>query len=149
MDTLNSTISTYLVPPLRTESQIAFTLLGQISKFAAYGLIPNESLVQASSLLFEAFAEETAYDGIFQSRQPYLNHVHNINCSISGFLTAQAVLFETIFATMAPDPWTMYKLERDAESAHNFDTRQVHSGARPDPTTKARAVPIYQTAVRL
>lgn len=127
------------------ESQIAFTLLGQISKFAAYGLIPNESLAQASSLLFEAFAEETAYDGIFQSRQPYLDHLHNINCSIPGFLTAQAVLFETTFATMAPDPWTMYKLGRDA---HNFDTRQVHSGARPDPTTKARAVPIYQTAVR-
>ncbi|WP_258341651.1 O-acetylhomoserine aminocarboxypropyltransferase/cysteine synthase family protein [Saccharopolyspora gregorii] len=26
-----------------------------------------------------------------------------------------------------------------------FDTRQVHAGARPDPTTGARATPIYQT----
>lgn len=26
-----------------------------------------------------------------------------------------------------------------------FDTRQVHAGGRPDPTTGARAVPIYQT----
>jgi O-acetylhomoserine (thiol)-lyase len=27
-----------------------------------------------------------------------------------------------------------------------FETRQIHSGAEPDPTTNARAVPIYQTA---
>jgi O-acetylhomoserine (thiol)-lyase len=27
-----------------------------------------------------------------------------------------------------------------------FDTRQVHAGQRPDPTTGARAMPIYQTA---
>ena len=26
-----------------------------------------------------------------------------------------------------------------------FETRQVHAGAVPDPTTGARAVPIYQT----
>ncbi len=26
-----------------------------------------------------------------------------------------------------------------------FETKQVHSGAQPDPTTGARAVPIYQT----
>ena len=26
-----------------------------------------------------------------------------------------------------------------------FETRQIHSGAVPDPTTGARAVPIYQT----
>ena len=26
-----------------------------------------------------------------------------------------------------------------------FDTRQVHAGARPDPNTGARAVPIFQT----
>ncbi|MFM6974046.1 MAG: PLP-dependent transferase, partial [Agromyces sp.] len=26
-----------------------------------------------------------------------------------------------------------------------FETKQVHSGAQPDPVTKARAVPIYQT----
>src|ERR1700749_1248053 len=26
-----------------------------------------------------------------------------------------------------------------------FETRQIHSGASPDPTTGARAVPIYQT----
>ena len=26
-----------------------------------------------------------------------------------------------------------------------FETRTVHAGARPDPTTGARAIPIYQT----
>src|SRR5829696_1033070 len=26
-----------------------------------------------------------------------------------------------------------------------FETRQIHAGAEPDPTTGARAVPIYQT----
>src|SRR5690606_32227387 len=26
-----------------------------------------------------------------------------------------------------------------------FETKQVHSGARPDPVTNARATPIYQT----
>ncbi len=29
--------------------------------------------------------------------------------------------------------------------AWSFETKQVHAGARPDPTTGARAVPIYQT----
>ncbi|WGD36926.1 bifunctional o-acetylhomoserine/o-acetylserine sulfhydrylase [Lysinibacter sp. HNR] len=27
----------------------------------------------------------------------------------------------------------------------NFETKQIHSGAKPDPTTNARATPIYQT----
>ena len=31
------------------------------------------------------------------------------------------------------------------ESGWSFETRQVHAGAAPDPTTGARAVPIYQT----
>ena len=26
-----------------------------------------------------------------------------------------------------------------------FETRQIHSGAQPDPTTNARATPIYNT----
>ena len=26
-----------------------------------------------------------------------------------------------------------------------FETKQIHSGAAPDPTTKSRATPIYQT----
>ena len=26
-----------------------------------------------------------------------------------------------------------------------FETRQIHSGAQPDPVTNARATPIYQT----
>jgi O-acetylhomoserine (thiol)-lyase len=29
--------------------------------------------------------------------------------------------------------------------AQGFETRQIHAGAKPDPTTGARAVPIYQT----
>src|SRR5436305_7676506 len=28
---------------------------------------------------------------------------------------------------------------------YGFNTRQLHAGTAPDPTTKARAVPIYQT----
>src|SRR5262249_16942316 len=28
-----------------------------------------------------------------------------------------------------------------------FETKQVHAGATPDPTTGARAVPIYQTTI--
>jgi O-acetylhomoserine (thiol)-lyase len=31
------------------------------------------------------------------------------------------------------------------EASWSFETRQIHSGAQPDPTTGARAVPIYQT----
>ena len=30
-------------------------------------------------------------------------------------------------------------------AAWSFETRQIHAGAEPDPTTGARAVPIYQT----
>jgi O-acetylhomoserine (thiol)-lyase len=30
--------------------------------------------------------------------------------------------------------------------AHGFETRQIHAGTQPDPTTGARAVPIYQTS---
>ncbi|MGL1733521.1 PLP-dependent transferase, partial [Vibrio parahaemolyticus] len=26
-----------------------------------------------------------------------------------------------------------------------FETKQIHTGAQPDPVTKARATPIYQT----
>lgn len=32
-----------------------------------------------------------------------------------------------------------------ADNAWGFETRQIHAGAQPDPTTGARAVPIYQT----
>ena len=32
-----------------------------------------------------------------------------------------------------------------SQQSWSFETRQVHSGAEPDPTTGARAVPIYQT----
>ncbi|MEO7348455.1 MAG: bifunctional o-acetylhomoserine/o-acetylserine sulfhydrylase [Terrimesophilobacter sp.] len=33
----------------------------------------------------------------------------------------------------------------DASAHWKFETRQIHSGARPDPVTNARATPIYQT----
>ncbi|TDC68995.1 bifunctional o-acetylhomoserine/o-acetylserine sulfhydrylase [Actinomadura sp. GC306] len=39
----------------------------------------------------------------------------------------------------------MSQHDENAESAWSFETRQVHAGAQPDPTTGARAVPIYQT----
>lgn len=35
---------------------------------------------------------------------------------------------------------------QDAGAAWSFETKQIHSGAVPDPTTGARAVPIYQTS---
>lgn len=33
----------------------------------------------------------------------------------------------------------------DSNPTWQFETKQIHSGAAPDPTTKARATPIYQT----
>ncbi|MBG6239624.1 O-acetylhomoserine (thiol)-lyase [Mycetocola sp. CAN_C7] len=33
----------------------------------------------------------------------------------------------------------------DSDANWQFETKQIHSGAAPDPTTKARATPIYQT----
>jgi O-acetylhomoserine (thiol)-lyase len=33
----------------------------------------------------------------------------------------------------------------DSNASWQFETKQIHSGAAPDPTTKARATPIYQT----
>src|SRR3954462_13528680 len=33
----------------------------------------------------------------------------------------------------------------DASAGWSFETQQVHAGASPDPTTGARATPIYQT----
>jgi O-acetylhomoserine (thiol)-lyase len=33
----------------------------------------------------------------------------------------------------------------DASANWQFETKQIHSGAQPDPTTNARATPIYQT----
>ncbi|MBC7724825.1 MAG: bifunctional o-acetylhomoserine/o-acetylserine sulfhydrylase [Burkholderiaceae bacterium] len=33
----------------------------------------------------------------------------------------------------------------DTSAAWKFETKQIHAGAAPDPTTKARATPIYQT----
>ncbi|MEE1740494.1 bifunctional o-acetylhomoserine/o-acetylserine sulfhydrylase [Streptomyces sp. BE147] len=35
---------------------------------------------------------------------------------------------------------------QDAGPAWSFETKQIHSGASPDPATGARAVPIYQTS---
>ncbi|OAA35822.1 O-acetylhomoserine/O-acetylserine sulfhydrylase [Beauveria brongniartii RCEF 3172] len=39
-----------------------------------------------------------------------------------------------------------FKVDAAAEAKRSFDTRQIHAGATPDPTTKARGVPIYATA---
>src|SRR5438477_11225015 len=35
--------------------------------------------------------------------------------------------------------------ENDSDHLFGFDTLSVHAGQRPEPTTGARAVPIYQT----
>ncbi|MYW02464.1 bifunctional o-acetylhomoserine/o-acetylserine sulfhydrylase [Streptomyces sp. SID3343] len=49
----------------------------------------------------------------------------------------------TVEATVAP-PTSAEESPADP-SSWSFETRQVHAGASPDPTTGARAVPIYQT----
>lgn len=49
--------------------------------------------------------------------------------------------------TMA-DAFAPFRVDVDLEAERAFDTRQIHAGAKPDPATKARAVPIYATAVR-
>lgn len=41
----------------------------------------------------------------------------------------------------APDPLA----PNGSVHEFGFDTRSIHAGQRPDPTTGARAVPIYQT----
>jgi hypothetical protein len=46
------------------------------------------------------------------------------------------------------DAFAPFKANIGNELLHRFNTRQVHSGARPDLATRARAVPIYATAVR-
>ncbi|MGW1992501.1 bifunctional o-acetylhomoserine/o-acetylserine sulfhydrylase [Embleya sp. NPDC001921] len=61
----------------------------------------------------------------------------------------------TIEATDAPStidvpstidaPPTVEAAPADDVASWSFETRQVHAGASPDPTTGARAVPIYQT----
>ncbi|MFI6980459.1 bifunctional o-acetylhomoserine/o-acetylserine sulfhydrylase [Embleya sp. NPDC050154] len=61
----------------------------------------------------------------------------------------------TIEATDAPSttdvpstidaPPTVEAVPADDIASWSFETRQVHAGASPDPTTGARAVPIYQT----
>ncbi|MFF7249180.1 bifunctional o-acetylhomoserine/o-acetylserine sulfhydrylase [Embleya sp. NPDC008237] len=49
----------------------------------------------------------------------------------------------TLEATDAPP--SIETVPADDPAAWSFETRQVHAGASPDPTTGARAVPIYQT----
>ncbi|KAJ3962688.1 hypothetical protein N0V92_000582 [Colletotrichum tropicale] len=44
------------------------------------------------------------------------------------------------------DAFAPFKVDVGLESERAFDTRQIHAGAKPDPATKARAVPIYATA---
>lgn len=36
--------------------------------------------------------------------------------------------------------------EPTEERQYHFDTLQLHAGQKPDPTTNARAVPIYATS---
>src|SRR3954451_706626 len=47
--------------------------------------------------------------------------------------------------TDAPDTTPVPPPAEPDTSAWSFETKQVHAGASPDPTTNARATPIYQT----
>jgi O-acetylhomoserine (thiol)-lyase len=56
-------------------------------------------------------------------------------------------------ASVAPSPGAMNRAVNGAERDHDgadhvfgFETRAIHAGHRPDPTTGASAVPIYQSA---
>jgi len=54
-----------------------------------------------------------------------------------------------IIRNRAPEPPTARRVKPRAEPprnlAYGFETRAVHAGAAPDPTTGARSTPIYQT----
>jgi O-acetylhomoserine (thiol)-lyase len=47
--------------------------------------------------------------------------------------------------TEAPDTTPVPPPQEPDSSGWSFETKQVHAGASPDPTTNARATPIYQT----
>ncbi|MEV7775980.1 bifunctional o-acetylhomoserine/o-acetylserine sulfhydrylase [Kitasatospora sp. NPDC086791] len=47
---------------------------------------------------------------------------------------------DSVTAGLAPEP-----APEPAAPAWSFETKQIHAGATPDPTTGARTVPIYQT----
>ena len=53
--------------------------------------------------------------------------------------------FESEIATAAGDLAASLDLDAGYDHAFGFNTRALHAGQRPDPTTGARAVPIYQT----
>ncbi len=54
-----------------------------------------------------------------------------------------------IIQNRAPQPPRPRRTRARAEASHNltygFETRSIHAGAAPDPTTGARSTPIYQT----
>src|SRR5271169_2719272 len=64
-------------------------------------------------------------------------------------MLTKSITFARIGASPAsrrrPTPTGNATKEATAMSDWGFETRQIHSGAAPDPTTGARAVPIYQT----
>ena len=55
----------------------------------------------------------------------------------------------SIIRNRAPEPPLPRRAKEQPQAQHNlvygFDTRAVHAGAAPDPTTGARSTPIYQT----
>lgn len=65
-------------------------------------------------------------------------HVLRPHC---GFMAIPAAAFRRSRATS-----TVLHMSQPADFAKwSFETKQIHAGAEPDPTTGARAVPIYQT----
>src|SRR5437660_1100372 len=49
-------------------------------------------------------------------------------------------------AAQAPCQAIVHEERAPMAEGYRFETLQVHAGQQPDPTTRARAVPIYQTA---
>lgn len=58
------------------------------------------------------------------------------------------LVFHLLTKAEMADAFAPFKVDVGLESERAFDTRQIHAGAKPDSATKARAVPIYATAVR-
>ena len=61
---------------------------------------------------------------------------------------AHSFFFNLLTKAEMADALAPFKVDVGLASERAFDTRQIHGGAKPDSATKARAVPIYATAVR-
>src|SRR3954453_1036314 len=62
-----------------------------------------------------------------------------------GAVAERAVAADTAADPSSVPPRRQSTEEHDMNDGWSFETRQIHPGQQPDPTTGARALPIYQT----